>query len=464
MFKRNAMGNTRAKLLAGAVLMTLGLSATGAAMSTDVFGGGATLPAGGYLGWAFTPSQIFSANVASPSQTAAAIDSASLLGHWSFVSGNKLAYCQTGSGNGKKIFDHSSGTAQLVGGTGACDGTVNTGKGFGANASVVDPHFAGSDAPMSQDEFNWFGNGSPANPLFGQKTAANGQPVQFPSIVGSVAIAYNNPDVPSLDFSDAGLCKVLTGSVANWNQFTSTDFNTAPSVGLPLPSRVLHLAYRSDGSGTTFSLANHISSVCSGFKTDQAFTTVVGGFGTLPPALPTSVANFSLPASGNTGVVTAINSNPGAIGYAEAANLKNTTGVTSITVAKVLGKDPYADLAGTVTFSSLLSDNVIVGTNANGTPHVQAMSPAAPTPGCVLMVNPASYAAGAGYPIVAVSSLIFNQKGNGADAAALQDLLTHGIYGTVTERTGITLVGAGTGYAFINAPVAKAKVNTCVVS
>jgi len=471
MFKRNAMGNTRAKLLAAAVLMTLGFSAAGAAMSSDLYGGGATLPAGGYVGWNFTAtgasSAVFSTNVASPAQPGATIDTASLLGHWAATSttstGNKLGYCQTGSGNGKKIMDHSTGTATLVGGTGVCDGSTS---GFGAKAPVVvDPHFAGSDAPMSQDEFNWFGNGSA---VFGNKTAANGQPVQFPSIVGSVAIAYNNPDASSLDFSDAGLCKIFTGSVSNWNQLVAADFNTTPSVGLPLPSRALHLAYRSDNSGTTFSLINHLSTVCPAvgsvrYQTNQSFATAVAAFGTLPPS--SGVTNFSLPANGNKGVVDAITNpaNVGAIGYAEAANLAHTTISSATThVAKVNGKDPYADLAASVTFATLLSDNVIVGNNADGTPHVQAMSPAAPTPGCVLMVNPASYALGAGYPIVAVSNLIFNQKGNGSDGAALRDMMTNGVY--ATSRTGVSLVGSGTGYAFVTAPAAKSKVSTCIAN
>src|SRR6187402_30325 len=181
MFKRNAMGNTRAKLLAGAVMMTLGLTAAGAAMSTNVFGGGATLPAGGYVGWDFvssSPAKIFSTSVSG--QTGAIVDPNSLIGRWATNNSNAVAYCQTGSGNGKKIFDHFDGSTSpgtpLVGGTGACTGTTS---GFGALASAVDPHFAGSDAPMSQAEYSWFG--------LGGKTTANGEPVQFPSVVGSVA-------------------------------------------------------------------------------------------------------------------------------------------------------------------------------------------------------------------------------------------------------------------------------------
>lgn len=459
MYKRNAMGNTRAKLLAGAVLMTLGLTAAGAAMSTNVGGGGATLPAGGYVGWNFTTpgatSTVFSSNVSG--KPGASIDSASLFGNWAGTT-NAVSYCQTGSGGGKKIFDHSDGTATWGGAGQACTGTASATTGFGADTSIVDPHFVGSDAPMSQAEFNWFGNGT----NLGNKATKYGQPAQFPSVVGSVAIVFNNPDEASLNLADAGLCRIFSGQVTDWSQLVSSDFNTLPAT-FPVPARQLKLAYRSDGSGTTFSLANHLSTVCTGlpsskfFQTDQAFTTVAAQF-TLPAG--------SIGASGNPGVVAAVSGNTGTIGYAESANLQHTTVSSTTHVANVNGKNPYTDLASSVTLTTILVDNVINGWNTTsgtpGTPNVQALSPAAPVPGCMLMVNPTTYANGinGGYPILAVSNLIFNQKGNGTDVTAVRDLMTY-VY-SATRRAGATLIGTGTGYAFITAPTANAKINACI--
>ncbi|NII54852.1 substrate-binding domain-containing protein [Luteibacter sp. SG786] len=468
MFKRNAMGNTRAKLLAGAVLMTLGLTAAGAAMSTNVGGGGATLPAGGYVGWNFTTSgavsPVFSSNVSG--KPGSSVDSTSLMGNWASTSSpaNSVSYCQTGSGGGKKIFDHSDGTATWGGAGQACTGSASATTGFGADTSVVDPHFVGSDAPMSQNEFNWFGNGT----NLGNKATQYGQPSQFPAIVGSVAIAFNNPDVASLDLADAGLCRIFSGQVSNWNQLTASDFNTAPS--LPLPSRTLVLAYRGDGSGTTFSLANHLSTVCTSlpsgkfFQADQSFATVTAQF-TLPAG--------SVAGQGNPGVVSAISSTPGAIGYAESANFKHTTVSSTTHVAKVNGKDPYADLPDALTFTTVAVDKVINGWNAAGgsvipgTPKVDALTGAS-TAGCMVMADPSTYAKGVGtsYPILAVSNLIFNQKGNGSDLAAVRDLMTYTY--NATRRAGATLVGnrtatgGGTGYAFVTAPAAAAKINTCI--
>jgi ABC-type phosphate transport system substrate-binding protein len=469
MFKRNAMGNTRAKLLASAVLMTLGLTAAGAAMSTNVGGGGATLPAGGYVGWGFVasgaPSTIFSSNVTG--KTGSAIDPTSLLGAWS-GSGNTtpthlVSYCQTGSGGGKKIFDHSDGTATWGGAGQACSSTASATSGFGGDTSIVDPHFVGSDAPMSQSEFNWFGNGT----NLGNKATKYGQPVQFPAVVGAVAIAYNLPGAPSLDLADAGLCRIFSGQVTNWNQLSGTDFNTAPTTALP--NLALKLAYRGDGSGTTYSLANHLATVCTAlpsskfFQADQAFTTVAAQF-TLPAG--------SVAGTGNPGVVAAISATSGAIGYAEAANLQHTSVSSTTRVAKVNGKDPYANLSNSISISTLLVDKVINGFHSAtdtgfvpGTPNVQALT-GATTAGCMLSADPTTYANGVAgsYPILAVSNLIFNQKGNGSDLAAVRDLMSF-TYSS-TRRVGATLIappaGGTTGYAFVNSPVANAKINTCI--
>ncbi|MEX1826966.1 substrate-binding domain-containing protein [Luteibacter sp. CQ10] len=447
----------RAKLVAGAVLLSLGLSAIGAAMATNVYGGGATLPAGGYVGWSFVssrPVRFFSSNVSSTSSGAATVATDSLIGHWASTTGNSVSYCQTGSGNGKKIFDHFDGSVVLIGATGACTGTTS---GFGAaSGAPVDPHFAGSDAPMSQQEFNWFTSGG--------KNTANTQPVQFPAIVGSVAIAYNNPDASSLNLTDAAVCRIFAGQVTNWNQLTAADRNL-PSGSAALPSRALKLAFRSDGSGTTFSLANHLSTVCGSavttghFVTDQSFAVVAAAF-----TQPTG----SIGASGDTGVVLAIDESLGAIGYAEAGNLKNTSGLTATKVAQVNGFDPYADLPAIIPFiTSVMQDHVISGVRADGAPIVTSLTGGSPTAGgCMLIVDPALYAnPSSTYPILAVSYLMANNTGNGADASAMQSLFSS-LYGS-SPHPGVNTVGSGvdgkgTGYAFINAPVAANRVTSCI--
>lgn len=454
MFKLVDTRYARGKRVAGFMLMAFGSIVAGAAMATNVFGGGSTLPVGGYLGWSFassSPSTIFSTNV--PGQTGAFIDPGSLIGRWAATSGNSIAFCQTGSVNGKKIFNHFDGVTTLVGATGACTGGTT---GFGALPAPVDPHFVASEAPMSQDEFNGFS--------LGGKAAANGQPVQFPALVGSIAIAYNNPDVPppGLSLSDATLCRIFSGQISDWSQLSPME------TGLPtvLPSRTLRVVYPREGSGTTFSFANHLSTVCAPgpngqvFQTDQNIANVLAQYGGVPW--------LWLSALGDPGVVTGINSNSGAIGFVASANVRSTPTTSFIQVARINGFNPYTDFPASLTLNVVLLDNVIVGRNANGTPHVQKMSPAAPFANCVLMVNPADYANAAGrYPIMAVSYLVANSKGNGADVTALRSLFAS-MYDTVSHG-GVTTVGRsvdgfGTGYAFVNSVIARARLNACINS
>jgi len=250
MFKRNAKGNTRTKLVTGAVMLVLGLSAAGTAMSTDTFGGGATLPAGGYVGFNFlNPAVKQSANTAFPTSGAAAVSSTSLFGAWAARTGNKVSYCQTGSGNGKKIFDNSDGTNHLTA-IGACDGTT---IGFGAPSSIlVNPHFAGSDAPMSATEYNWFD-------VTGGKKTQYGEPVQFPAVAGSIAVIYRKDSLSTpLNLTSAQVCGVFNGSITQWSALTGNASDTT----------TIKVAFRSDGSGTSFSLANHMATACVGTECD----------------------------------------------------------------------------------------------------------------------------------------------------------------------------------------------------
>jgi hypothetical protein len=139
------MGNTRTKIIAGAVLLAIGFTAAGSAMSTDVFGGGATLPAGAYVGFNFnvptTPAKL-STNAttnhldpsAPPALAPVGVASDSLFGAWATSASNKVSYCQTGSGNGKKIFDHTDGVSTSLLGSDFCTGaSIPPASGFGAS-------------------------------------------------------------------------------------------------------------------------------------------------------------------------------------------------------------------------------------------------------------------------------------------------------------------------------------------
>jgi ABC-type phosphate transport system substrate-binding protein len=452
------MGNARIKMLAGALLLCAGGAFATSAMSTELFGGGATLPAGGYLGWNF---------LSSPTQSRltlpANVDSASLFGAWGSSTGNSVQYCQTGSGAGKKALNGD--TSAGFGVNNACGDFINAASnvGFGVpTTAIVQPDFAASDAPLSSTEYGLFVT---------NKGAVHGEPIQFPALAGSIAIVWKNSDFPAgtkLNLTNADVCNVLAGNITNWNQL----HNLGTTV---VSNRPIRVVYRSDGSGTSFNLSNHLSATCGNgvvtnghFVTDQTFTNVVANL----PLISAPVGLTANGQSGNPAVVTAVaagdiapsSSGPGeaSIGYAETANTLDHGLGQPVSFFTVNGLSPVTDFATTGTFTlpsgSVVSDQVITGADATtGRPTVAAQTPHT-TANCMRLVSPDSYAAPtSGYPIVAVTYLMANQKGNSTNLATLQSFLSNPYSLT---HPGVTTVGANTGFAFLGGTGITSRVIT----
>lgn len=441
------------KLAFPAAIAALALTNTGAdaaGTGPKYIGGGATLPAIAYVGK--TPAT--TTNPASPA-------SGSALAYWlanlTATPGTSLAtYCQTGSGFGKKVLngtdDASLPCAAL--GTSSVDGT----NGFAAPTGQKYPDFVGSDAPLSAAEYNTFVTNAGTS---GSKNFGRGEPVQLPAIVGSVAVVYNNSDssVASLNLTNAQLCKVFDGEFTNWTQLGAT------------VSKTIKVIYRLDGSGTTFSFANHLSSVsattglrdvCTGtgetYALDQTFTNV------LPSPLPTgaSTANFS-GASGNPGVIAAVAASDGTIAYAETANVLayNTTSpapAVPLKLANLNSLNPTTNLpeaAYAITSSTaIVKDKAIGSYVANGRPSLTTLAPT--TAGCVLLVDPSKYSnPTSGYQIIGVTNLELSSAGNSSsysgNSAVVTDLQNLGYFlsqsGTYPSVTTINSASstAGTG-------------------
>lgn len=427
-------GNTRMTKLAGALVLSMA-AATSAHAAIQV-GGGATLPAVGYVG------NVTHRLNAAPTAT-------SLLGAYKTVYANSGAsYCQTGSGAGKNILAGVSGTNVQN----SCPDGATTPTGFGANdpgvsrPTLTQPNFAGSDSPLSSTDYsNYVANRGTSRPL------------QFPAVAGGIAIVYRNDNsTTTLDLTTAQVCGIFNGTITTWS-----------ALGQPLPvsgNDTLQVVYRSDGSGTSFGFSNFLSANCSGtpaahFKTDQAFSNAVSLY-SLPGTTWTGK-------SGNANVVDAIvnGANDGFIGYAEAANALSVAG----NIATVNGKDPAADLGDatthkvTINSADVVYNNAITGVDANtGRPTFAAIS-GAPSTSCIALVKPDAYATpSSGYPIVAVSYLLGNSTGNGSDAADVRKLLGAPYTTSVVNAT--KTIGAGTGLAFLNAPFTTSQINGCVIN
>jgi phosphate transport system substrate-binding protein len=124
--------------------------------------------------------------------------------------------------------------------------------------------------------------------------------VMIPATAGIEVFAYNLPGVNDLKLSREAFVGIYLGTVTNWNDEAIKKANP----GVELPDMPINVAYRSDGSGTTYVFTQHLSAVSKEFAdevgTDKSVTFPVGVGG-----------------KGNEGVTALIKQTPGTIGYVE---------------------------------------------------------------------------------------------------------------------------------------------------
>jgi phosphate transport system substrate-binding protein len=147
---------------------------------------------------------------------------------------------------------------------------------------VVD--FGASDAAMTDEEMAKSPRGA----------------VLVPATAGSVVLAYNLENVPGLKLTRAALAGIFLGTITKWNDPAIVAAN--PDV--PLPDRAINVAYRSDGSGTTFVFTQHLAAISPEFDEEVGFDKSV--------TFPVGVGG-----KGNEGVTALIKQTPGTIGYVE---------------------------------------------------------------------------------------------------------------------------------------------------
>ncbi|MEB3360198.1 MAG: phosphate ABC transporter substrate-binding protein PstS [Synechococcales bacterium] len=125
--------------------------------------------------------------------------------------------------------------------------------------------------------------------------------VLLPMTAGSVAIAYNLPGIESgLKLPRSVYPAIFTGEITSW----SDPQIAAANPDLALPDLPIILVHRSDGSGTTAALTNHLSAISPTWK-----DTIGAG---VSVSWPAGVAIKS-----NAGVSAQIQQAAGAIGYVE---------------------------------------------------------------------------------------------------------------------------------------------------
>ena len=161
------------------------------------------------------------------------------------ATGQQVLYWPSGSGSGQAAFlnDDLSCDANKV--TGAnnklCSGTV------GGAASVS---YGASDATLNTTQTAQWASSSVG-------PSAAGALIQLPSKGVGVAFPIVNANFTAngqVALNDSDLCGIFSGKIADWSQ---------TSAGSKLAPGAITVIYRSDGSGTSFLLLNHLAAVCT---------------------------------------------------------------------------------------------------------------------------------------------------------------------------------------------------------
>jgi phosphate transport system substrate-binding protein len=127
--------------------------------------------------------------------------------------------------------------------------------------------------------------------------------VLFPVAITGIAPVVNLPklDDGKLRLTGPVLAQIYLGEITQWNAPAISQLNT----DMVLPDLPINVVVRSDGSGTTYNFADYLAKVSPGWKQKNG----VKSSYTWP-------ANF-LSVKGSDGVVSAVKTTPGAIGYVD---------------------------------------------------------------------------------------------------------------------------------------------------
>ena len=153
--------------------------------------------------------------------------------------------------------------------------------------------FAGSDAYLTDDE----GELSDATERCGGEA-----PIQVPSYISPIAIAYNLPGVDELKLSPQTLAGIMAGKITEWDDEAIAEDNPDAD----LPSERINAVHRSDESGTTENFTDYLTTVAPDewdAGVVETWPTEYGGEG----------------AKGTSGVVQTVENSEFSIGYADAS-------------------------------------------------------------------------------------------------------------------------------------------------
>ncbi|KKW67351.1 phosphate ABC transporter substrate-binding protein [Lampropedia cohaerens] len=164
----------------------------------------------------------------------------------------------------------------------------------------------GSGAGLRQIEAETVDFGASDMPLTDEVLKEKGL-VQFPTVVGGIVPVVNIQGIKpgELRLSGEVLANIYLGKITNWDDEAIKALNP----DLNLPSDLIAVVRRADGSGTTFGFTNYLSQISAEWKSEVGEGTAV--------KWPTGAGG-----KGNEGVAAFVSRLPSSIGYVEYAYAK----------------------------------------------------------------------------------------------------------------------------------------------
>jgi phosphate transport system substrate-binding protein len=150
--------------------------------------------------------------------------------------------------------------------------------------------FAGSDSFMDDEEL-----------ASSEETCQGGQAFEVPSYVSPIAVVYNLEGVEDLRLDAATIAGIFAGKVATWDDPAIADLNPDAQ----LPGETITPVHRSDDSGTTDNFTDYLHQAAG-----EVWTSEPDGVWPLKSGEG---------ATGTSGVIEAVTSGAGTIGYADAS-------------------------------------------------------------------------------------------------------------------------------------------------
>jgi phosphate transport system substrate-binding protein len=150
--------------------------------------------------------------------------------------------------------------------------------------------------------------------------------LSIPTVLGPVVLAYNLPDFESeLTLSGEAVAGIYLGDITRWDDPRIV----ATNPGIQLPDHSIHVAHRSDSSGTTYIFTDYLSAVSE---------TWLAGVGRAKQVHWPTGDEWA--GEGNDGVAHRILLEPGGIGYLELKYAQNA----GLKYARLMNRDGYAVL------------------------------------------------------------------------------------------------------------------------